>query len=60
MSESKSSSKTDLNESNMPLLEAEEKTAEKADIPEKTLEVREMGRMEDRHGRGRLEMAIES
>ncbi len=50
MSESKSSSKTDLNESNMPLLEAEEKTAEKADIPEKTLEVREMGLMEDRHG----------
>jgi hypothetical protein len=60
MSESKSSSKTDLNESNMPLLEAEEKTAEKADIPEKTLEVREMGLTEDRHGQGRLELCIEN
>ncbi len=40
MSDSKSGSKGDLNESNMPLLEAEEKNAEKADIPEKTMEVR--------------------
>jgi hypothetical protein len=40
MSDSKSGSKGDLNESNMPLLEAEEKNAEKSDIPEKTMEVR--------------------
>jgi hypothetical protein len=40
MSDSKSGSKSDLNESNMPLLEGEEKTAEeKVDIPEKTMEV---------------------
>jgi hypothetical protein len=41
MSDSKSGSKGDLNESNMPLLEAEEKNAEKSDIPEKTMEVRQ-------------------
>lgn len=48
MSDSKSGSKTDLNESNMPLLEAEEKAAEeKTDIPEKTMEVMELEEKKD-------------
>ena len=46
MSDSKSGSKTDLNESHQPLLEGEEKVAEeKADIPEKTMEVSKQAKL---------------